>query len=129
MSVFAAKRPPGVPLPRIQHHAMRPKRAQNTLTTTHATQVSAPATGAIVVDKIFLTEYSNAAQTVDIRVVKSGDTAGDGNLVFQDVPLAAKETVVIEGPIALVDGDILTALASAASSVNMLTVYREEVPA
>jgi hypothetical protein len=86
----------------------------------------------LIIDKILLTEYSNNARTVDLRLNQDNAADADTQYLFQDIALAAKETVVIEGPFHLErgdesTGDVLKGLASAATSVNIHIFYREEI--
>ena len=86
----------------------------------------------LILDKILLTEYSGNARTVDLRLKQANAADADTQYLFQDVALASKETVVIEGPFVLqrgdeTTGDVLAGLCSAATSVNIHIFYREEI--
>ena len=103
--------------------------AQGTLTNASAAILTAGDDEVLIVDGIFLTEYSGNARTVTLRHIDSGN-ADDGTANFMtDLALASKETIHIGGankPIILSDGASLKALASANTSVNYLIAYRKE---
>lgn len=80
-----------------------------------------------IVDSIVLCEYSGNARTFDLRINVAGASDADVQYMFQDAALASKETLVIEGPFYLGDGDVLKGLASAATSVNAQIFYRKVV--
>lgn len=80
-----------------------------------------------IVDSIALCEYSGNARTFDLRIKVAGVADADVQYLFQDAALASKETLIINGPIYLSDGDVLAGLASAATSVNAQISYRKVV--
>lgn len=108
------------------------RRVRGTLTAATAALLTCPATKKYEIISILLSEYSNNARTAKIRQVATGDTEADTNNLYTDVPLAAKETIRLEGggaddPLTVLEGgDTLKGLASAATSVNYLIIYDEE---
>lgn len=102
------------------------KSKQGVFTNASAELLAAATNGRIVIDKILLTERSNASRTVTLRHLNSGDTDDATADLFTDLPLAAKETVVIDGPIVLESAESIKGLASANTSVNYYIAYREE---
>lgn len=81
----------------------------------------------VIIDRIILTEYSGNARTFDLRINTAGAADADTQYIFQDGPLASKETLILSGPFYLSDGDVLKGLASAATSVNYNIHYRKQV--
>lgn len=107
-------------------------RVQGVLTGSSAALLTCPAGATWRVVSILLTEKSNNARTATVRHVKSGGTDDGTSDMYQALPLAALETVRLEGgskddPLAvLTGGDVLKGLASAATSVNYDIVYVKE---
>jgi hypothetical protein len=71
---------------------LTPKRlAQAALAGVAASVYTAPAGGALL-RQVTLCNASDSATTVSLHVVPSGGTAGAGNAVLSQVPLAARQT-------------------------------------
>jgi hypothetical protein len=108
-------------------------RVQGVLTNASAALLTCPAGGTYKVISILLTEKSNNARTATVRHVKSGGVDDNTSDVYQDLALAAKETVRIEGGgaedplLVLTGGDVLRAHASANTSVNYDIIYKKEL--
>lgn len=102
-------------------------KVQGTLTNASAALLTAGDDAVLIVDKAFLTEYSNNPRSVTLRHLDNGDVDDATANIFTDLALAAKETVEVNGPIILRDGDALKGLASANTAVNYLICYRQEV--
>lgn len=84
------------------------------------TMYTGPADSSVKITGARLTNTTGSAVTVSISVVKTGDSAGASNRVLTDYSLAAKDGVDLDevkdflGP-----GDFISAIASAATSVNL----------
>jgi hypothetical protein len=76
---------------------------------------------------IEVTNYSGGAVTISINLVTSGDTAGNQNLVIKTKSIAAGATYTFPelwGQY-LMNGDFISTLASAATSLNIRISARE----
>ena len=76
---------------------------------------------------IEVTNYSGGAVTISINLVTSGDTAGNQNLVIKAKSLAAGATYTFPelwGQY-LMNGDFISTIASAATSLNIRISARE----
>jgi hypothetical protein len=100
-------------------------RAQGTLAASSGAILTVDNDQTWIVDKIVLCEYSGNARTFDLRINTAGASDADTQYIFQDGALTSKETLIIEGPLYLSDGDVLKGLASAATSVNYNIHYRK----
>lgn len=78
------------------------------------------------IEKILLVETNNVAATVDIKLAPLGAADAAAHFLFQDVPVAAKETVVIEGPFHMLPTDVLRMLATTAN-VSVHVSYLEQI--
>lgn len=99
-----------------------PKQAENTQTAQYtATDV------VTLIDKFTATNTSAATATLSVNLVTSGDSAGDENLIVKTRSIAAGETYIfpeIVGQV-LEDGDYLSTIASASSSITIRCSGRE----
>lgn len=104
------------------------ERYQGQLTNASATLITAPVAGAYRIWSIVVSEVSNVAKTFTLRHVESGGTDDATADLYQQAALAARETIILEGTplVTLKNGDVLKALASANSAVNVLVNYSAE---
>jgi hypothetical protein len=73
---------------------------------------------------IYLCNYSGSDRTVTIYLVPSAGTAGNNNIIYKEIPIAAGDTYIIDTErLVLANGDSVQALASAISSVTMTVSY------
>lgn len=92
--------------------------SQATLTTSASTVFTS--TGNSAVTTMYLCNYSGADVTVTVYLVPSAGTAGDSNIIYKTVPIAASDTYIIDTErLVLANGDSVQALASAGTSVTM----------
>lgn len=76
------------------------------------------------VTTMYLCNYSVTDRTVSIYLVPSAGSAGDSNIIYKDVSIAAGDTYIIDTErLVLANGDMVQALASATSSVTMTVSY------
>jgi hypothetical protein len=76
------------------------------------------------VTTMYLCNFSVTDRTVSIYLVPSGGTAGTGNIIYQNVTIAAGDTYIIDTErLVLGNGDTIQALASATASVTMTVSY------
>lgn len=123
-----AGRPAGVPRTILSYEGYRPQTpATGQLSNTIGSLLKGSAGGTLIIDKIILCESSNNATTFTLRLVPSGGTDDATNDIYQQVSLAARETMVIDGPIYIVGAEDLRGLASAANRINYKIFYRKEV--
>lgn len=81
-------------------------------------------TGNTAVTTIYLCNYSGTDRTATIYLVQSGGSAGNTNIVYQAIPIAAGDTYIIDTErLVLANGDTIQALASATSSITMTVSY------
>lgn len=66
-----------------------------------------------------LTNVSGGAVTVDVHVVRSGDTLGDENQIVRLRAIQSNETLIL-GDVLLQPGDTLEALSDTASAVAVV---------
>jgi len=98
------------------------KIVENTQTTQYTANNVTTEIGAIEV-----TNYSGGAVTISINLVTSGDTPGNQNLVIKTKSIAAGATYTFPelwGQY-LMNGDYISTLASAATSLNIRISARE----
>lgn len=96
--------------------------SQTTLTT--SASVVYTSTGNSAVTTMYLCNYGATDRTVTIYLVQSGGTAGNTNIIYKDVPIAAGDTYIIDTErLVLGDADSVRALASGVSSVTMTVSY------
>ena len=97
------------------------------LTTAEAAILTAPASGRYVIKNLIICEASGNARTVTIRKYASAlGNVATANL-FTALALAANETVIVDlSGLYLTNGQILAALASANTSVNIDVNYEVE---
>lgn len=80
--------------------------------------------GNTAVTTMYLCNYSATDRTVSVYLVPSAGTAGDSNIIYKDVPIAAGDTYIIDTErLVLANGDSVQALASATTSVTMTVSY------
>jgi hypothetical protein len=79
--------------------------------------------GGTAVTAIALTNYSAATATVTLYACPAGETAADENAILHTLSLDAKETYVFEGKLILANTDVLSAQASAATSIVATVSY------
>ena len=99
-----------------------PKIVENAQTTQYTATNVTTEIGAIVV-----TNYSAGAVTISINLVTSGDTAGNQNLAIKTKSIAAGATYTFPelwGQY-LMNGDFISTIASAATSLNIRISARE----
>ena len=98
------------------------KIVENTQTTQYtATNVTTE------IGAIYVTNYSAGAVTISINLVTSGDTAGNQNLAIKTKSIAAGATYTFPelwGQY-LMNGDFISTIASAATSLNIRISARE----
>jgi hypothetical protein len=76
------------------------------------------------VTTIYLCNFSASDRTVSIYLVPNTGTAGTGNIIYQNVTIAAGDTYIIDTErLVLANGDSIQALASATTSVTMTVSY------
>ena len=102
--------------------------AKQSLTNAEVAQIVSPVSGRIIVDRIVLCERAGAAHTATIRFYPAGVALANAAAynIFTAIPLAANETVVVDGPFYLYNGDQIAALADANTVVGFLAFYRQE---
>lgn len=99
------------------------------LTASDATYYTVPASTACIIRKLTCTNYSAAPVTVTINLVPSGGSSQNANLIAKTQVISAGETFGfynIENHV-LMAGDKINALASAATSVNIIASGAEIV--
>jgi hypothetical protein len=80
--------------------------------------------GNSAVTTMYLCNYSVSDRTVTIYLVPSAGTAGNSNIIYKEVPIAAGDTYIIDTErLVLANGDSVQALASSTSSVTMTVSY------
>ena len=74
-----------------------------------------------IIDKFTATNYSAGPVTLSVNLVTSGDTAGNQNLIVKTKTLQAGETYLFPELVNqnLNDGDFISTIASAATSINI----------
>ena len=96
--------------------------SQSTLTTSASAVYTS--TGINAVTTMYLCNYSVSDRTVSIYLVQSAGSAGNSNIIYKDVPIAAGDTYIIDTErLVLANGDSVQALASATSSITMTVSY------
>lgn len=79
-----------------------------------------PASTKAIVKEIVLCNTDTAARTVSVRVVPSGETAGDEHCIFKDLSIAAKTTYIASGLSMVLEADEdIDAIADVASKVTI----------
>jgi hypothetical protein len=68
--------------------------------------------GETIVSTVVICNRSAAEKTYDLRVVPSGETAGDEHYISKAVPVPANDTLFLTLGITLADGDVIKATAS-----------------
>lgn len=99
------------------------KYAGNSLTTEYTT----PANTRTIIDKLTATNTDSGAQTVDIHLVPTGNSATAANKIIQEVSIASKATrdfTELQNQI-LSAGDFISIVASVASKVVIRGSGRE----
>lgn len=98
------------------------------LTTAEAQLLAADTGGLLIIDRMIVCETSGNARTATFRKYSaaSGLLNTAANNLFKALALAASETVIIDGPIYLSNGQILAGLGSANTSISVDISYRKE---
>lgn len=100
--------------------ANTPKRlASAQLTAAAVTYYTAPASTRTIVKQIILTNVTASTATVSISFVNSGGSQGTTNRIVEQVSVPAYGIVTIDLSQVLETGDFISALASAATTINM----------
>ena len=89
------------------------------LTTSAVTYYTAPASTRTIVKQIILTNVTATNATVSISMVNSGGSAGTTNRIVEQLTVPAYGVVTIDVSQVLETGDFISALASAATTVNI----------
>lgn len=96
--------------------------SQATLTASATTIFTSSGNSAVTT--MYLCNYSVTDRTVTIYLVPSGGVAGNGNIIYKEVPIAAGDTYIIDTErLVLANGDMVQALASATTSITMTISY------
>ena len=98
--------------------------ALSQLTLTASATAVYTSSGNSAVTTMYLCNYSATDRTVTIYLVQSGGSAGNSNIIYKDVPIAAGDTYIIDTErLVLGDADSVRALASGTSSITMTVSY------
>lgn len=98
--------------------------ALSQLTLTASATAVYTSSGNSAVTTMYLCNYSATDRTVTIYLVQSGGSAGNTNIIYKDVPIAAGDTYIIDTErLVLGDADSVRALASGTSSITMTVSY------
>ncbi len=96
--------------------------SQATLTSGAAAVFTSSGNNAVTT--MYLCNYSGSDRTVTVYLVPSAGSAGNSNIIYKDVSIAAGDTYIIDTErLVLANGDSVQALASATSSVTMTVSY------
>lgn len=96
--------------------------SQATLTASATTIFTS--TGNSAVTTMYLCNYSATDRTATIYLVPNGNVAGNGNIIYKEVPIAAGDTYIIDTErLVLANGDMVQALASSTTSITMTVSY------
>ena len=96
-------------------------RATAPLTTPSAVYTSS---GTTAVTAMYLCNYSAGTVNVSVYVVPSAGTAGNTNIIYQNITIAAGDTYVIDTERLVLDnGETIQASADAGSAVNVTVSY------
>ena len=96
-------------------------RATAPLTTPSAVYTSS---GTTAVTAMYLCNYSAGTVNVSVYVVPSAGTAGNTNIIYQNITRAAGDTYVIDTERLVLDnGETIQASADAGSAVNVTVSY------
>jgi hypothetical protein len=80
--------------------------------------------GNTAITTMYLCNFSASDRTVTIYLVPNAGTAGTGNIIYKEVPIAAGDTYIIDTErLVLANGDSVQALASATTSITMTVSY------
>lgn len=97
------------------------ERATAPLTTPSAMYTSS---GTTAITAIYLCNYSGSTVTVSVYVVPAAGTAGNTNIIYKDLAIAAADTYVIDNERIILDNnETIQVSADAGSSVNVVTSY------
>lgn len=96
-------------------------RATAPLTTPSAVYTSS---GTTAITAMYLCNYSGGTVNVSVYVVPSAGTAGNTNIIYQNITISAGDTYVIDTERLILDnGETIQASADAGSAVNIVTSY------
>tara|TARA_B100001287_G_scaffold264658_1_gene256749 strand:- start:157 stop:468 length:312 start_codon:yes stop_codon:yes gene_type:complete len=90
---------------------------------TPTTVITAPASTTYAIIGMFFTNHDSAVdETIDINVVKSGESVGNSNVIAKSVALTATNTLTYTEKFLIDDGDSIVAT-SANGTVNAVITY------
>ena len=96
--------------------------SQATLTTSASTVFTSSGNNAVTA--MYLCNYSASDRTATIYLVISGGSAGNSNMIYKEIPIAAGDTYIIDTErLVLGNGDTIQALASSSTSITMTVSY------
>lgn len=96
------------------------KLCQAVLTAADVTYYTVPGATSVIVKEIVLTNTTVVNVTVSVSLVPSAGSAGVGNRILEQVPVAALTTVVLSDfSEVMPTGEFISAKASAATSITM----------
>lgn len=85
-----------------------------------------PAATTTIIKQMMFSNLTSSTQQVSVWVKPTGIAAGDANIVFHSLDLAAYETMLINLSLVMIAQDAIFAGAGNASSVNMTVSGIEE---
>ena len=92
--------------------------SQSTLTTSAASIYTS--SGQSAVTTMYLCNFSGSDATATVYLVANGSSAGNNNIIYKTIPIAAGDTYIIDTERLVLDtGDSVQALASANTSISM----------
>lgn len=95
---------------------------QTTLTTSASAVFTSSGQNAITT--VYLCNYSGSDVTVTLYAIPSGDSVGNGTMIYKSLPIAAGDTYIIDTErLILNNGDTIQAVCSANTSVTATVVY------
>ncbi len=93
--------------------------ARGQLTATDATLYTTPASTTTRLTEIAITNTDTVERTVTIRIVPSGGASGVDDDILSALPIASKQTIVLDLKTVLATGDFITGAASVTTVVNV----------
>lgn len=86
----------------------------------YGTVYTAPASTKAIVKEVIFCNTDTVPRTVSVRVIPSGETAGDEHCIFKDLTIAAKTTYIATGLSMVLEADEdIDAIADSASKVTI----------
>lgn len=102
------------------------KSTSNQLTASLVTQFTAPAIDTVIIGAT-ATNVTGTTRTVTVHVVKSGGSADSTNITIEAASVTLNKEIILDGLVGhvLQQGDFVSAVAEAATAVNLLLSFRE----